>query len=589
MKLIVSFLVSISLIISQLSAYNLGNIISQSETKASKWTSPTTGATYYYSGSYEFTFNANKNFTPWFNGAVPSFQMGCNGFSIKGGFMSLLGLNAIKDQLSEAGPTLAWGVMLALISSVPIIADTFKKIREWAREIQKLLANACNIGRALAEKHGVGKLRDSIENSIKESNLGKALDNARDGIDGMLDTVTEWTSNLNTCLSQGKVSVANDCSKKLSNLPTENNSKKISKVSRYSFISNLVSSRLSVANTDPTNKIYIGDLKGLLENGKIAGYTVGNFEDIKSIIVFSKLFFGDFGVNTDSFMKLLKDTDCTSIESGKTCKLVADKDKIMEKLTGNVQEIEDAGTYISPLLSSKGLAAKFLLYGFSDAKKDGINVCNSTNHTCKVPNNLVAYVDYTGNAGDSTKDSSAIKYIVQFKKYNKTIDVAWEGAIEESAKKIRFYVKKSSKVDPQYGIFENSTATVDENSIVPLVVPGIGKYIKIIAKIERKEDKETMFTASLKELLAKYNAYLFSRALIDYLEGKYISAIGDNVNGGVNPPEFTKIKEDLVNTKKEIQSQLDEILKENNYFKNIAEIFEKIEKDYNEKVTNSLK
>lgn len=91
MKLIVSFLVSISLIISQLSAYNLGNIISQSETKASKWTSPTTGATYYYSGSYEFTFNANKNFTPWFNGAVPSFQMGCNGFSIKGGFMSLFG------------------------------------------------------------------------------------------------------------------------------------------------------------------------------------------------------------------------------------------------------------------------------------------------------------------------------------------------------------------------------------------------------------------------------------------------------------------------------------------------------------------
>ena len=50
-----------------------------------------------------------------------------------------------------------------------------------------------------------------------------------------------------------------------------------------------------------------------------------------------------------------------------------------------------------------------------------------------------------------------------------------------------------------------------------LVVPGVGKYISIIAQLERKAGKETMFTASLKEMIAKYNAFLFSKALINNL------------------------------------------------------------------------
>jgi hypothetical protein len=149
--------------------------------------------TMYYSGGYYFRFNNANSVQPLWAFSPPEIEAGCNGFNLKGMFVSLLGLDQFGAMLQNAGTTLAWGVAVGLIYSLPGISSVFKQLNAWAKDIQKLLSMSCQsgiaIGRAIGEnipgynKEATDKyIMDKLDNvSLPsflqggESEKGKAL------------------------------------------------------------------------------------------------------------------------------------------------------------------------------------------------------------------------------------------------------------------------------------------------------------------------------------------------------------------------------------------------------------------------------
>jgi len=127
-------------------------------------------STNFYSGGLSYSFE-NSYPPPIFSASPPSIEAGCNGLNIKGMFISLLGLDQLGAMLQNAGASLAWGVAIGLIYSLPGVASAFKMINKWAKDIQNLLGNACqsgiNIGKALAKKAGIDK--EAIEQKINST------------------------------------------------------------------------------------------------------------------------------------------------------------------------------------------------------------------------------------------------------------------------------------------------------------------------------------------------------------------------------------------------------------------------------------
>jgi hypothetical protein len=117
--------------------------------------------TNFYSGGVTVKFK-NDTPPPIFAFSAPSIEAGCNGINIKGMFMALLGLDQLGAMLKNAGASAAWGVAIGLIYSLPGVASAFKMINQWAKDLQKLLANACqsgiNLGMYLGKKFGLNRL-----------------------------------------------------------------------------------------------------------------------------------------------------------------------------------------------------------------------------------------------------------------------------------------------------------------------------------------------------------------------------------------------------------------------------------------------
>jgi len=127
---------------------------------------------YYYTGGVFYKFSEDRYTQPVFNASGPSLQVGCNGLSLKGMFLSLLGLDQFGTMLQNAGTSLAWGVAVGIIYSLPGIGAVAQWINTFARDIQKLLGNACqigqNIGKMMASDRGIDKtkINDAINNKL---------------------------------------------------------------------------------------------------------------------------------------------------------------------------------------------------------------------------------------------------------------------------------------------------------------------------------------------------------------------------------------------------------------------------------------
>ena len=121
-------------------------------------------STSYYSGGGSVRFDFLEPPEPFFTFTPPSIEAGCNGIDIKGMFFNLLGIDQMGEMISNAGASLAYGVAVGLIYSLPGIANAFSFIRKWATEIQQLLANACSAGIKIGMALG-----DSVGSNLPEA------------------------------------------------------------------------------------------------------------------------------------------------------------------------------------------------------------------------------------------------------------------------------------------------------------------------------------------------------------------------------------------------------------------------------------
>lgn len=113
-------------------------------------TAPSSNGAYYSGGSIEYRFNnSGKNWRPWVDFSGPSIKAGCNGFSLNGGFLDFSGLEDIGQQISDAAGALMYGILIAIVNSLPSIEHVFSKIKEVVNWLQSMLRDSCNWGKSI--------------------------------------------------------------------------------------------------------------------------------------------------------------------------------------------------------------------------------------------------------------------------------------------------------------------------------------------------------------------------------------------------------------------------------------------------------
>ncbi|WP_457748594.1 conjugal transfer protein TraH [Sulfurimonas sp.] len=580
-------LVIFSLFANQMFAIGLDSVFNGTSVKTDfgTWSSPRTGTKYFYGGSYTFAFKGAGRYQPFFQGEAPSIKFGCGGVSLSGGFIALLGIDEIKVLLKNAGATLAWGMMIALQYTMPGIAKVFASLRKWSREIQKLLQNACNMGKMLGSNlfgGTVGKAKTAIDNSSINKGLENWADTMNKGLEGLQTNVDDWMGDTpdassDPCAAYSDPKVKLGCKNKQGST-IAGYALELAKTNSMSLTSTVVGAYAKNAG-DPTNDISISKLSTFLSDGKIGSKTIlaagDQLDDIKTTVLVSRLFFGDVATPFDSLKPLLSAT-ATNISVG-TFELnpKATKDELLSRINKQVVDKVNGMTIIPPVISSPEQAAKALIDGITtdtDSK-------NCFSGYCNVADSYVYLIDMA-------LDSDGGEKVVLLGNVYQTagnIEVQWSGAYMEGLKVIRGIIKDKTNYNPTYTAKDESSPTVESPTTpglkIPLLLPNIGAYIKDIVTLERKAKRETAYTASLKSLLARYNAYFYASSLIDGITAKVIDAVGKKGDGAGTPSieQFMPYLESIRKTKEAILEEIKKDQANQITYQELAEMFKKID------------
>lgn len=572
-----------------LNATNLGDYITSYKSSAGSWTSPTTGMKYHYGGSYEFTFKGGNKYQPWVTGSDPEIKIGCNGISLKGGFVGLLGLNELKDQIKDAGQSLAWGAFISLQYAVPGLFQVFTKIREWAATIQNMLQNACNIGKALATSSpAMNKLKNTIDDYTQSEGTETTLSTWMGGIKQIKNKIDA----ISNC--SGMATGVDPVTGESAYLKCVEKNGAISKNTQNSGASEKVASaqllnKFIAPPSKPTNKLYVDKLSSTLSTGKIDTFVIANASQIgetASTLKLLRVFFGDLTIEKESYKSVYAD-NTEANEGNKAFEkgvYSLDFERVKNRLEkaasdNNIPDEKIMYKLVKPVITSPESAAKALLYGITSNTNDK----NCGEGFCSIDDATIFFSDF----GDKDKrvvqigivgDNSATT--------NDTLKLNWSGAYNESMKSIRKRVKDLTGVNPTWKTVYDATGTIDSSNIstaVPLLVPNIERHIETIAKIEKLSKSETGLTAHLKTVLAQQNSILIARSLFTMIEGKIIDAdlMGGSLEG------LSAFSEHIRQVAEKVQIEIDKVDQTNKDMKLVNDLFLQIEDDLqNNKVRN---
>ncbi len=574
---IISMVLVASISVTSMYSSSLKDLVNQSSTSAGTWESPATGSKYYYGGSYKFSFKNTTKFQPWVQVGTPEFKTGCNGVSFKGSFVSILGLDEIKQMLSSAGASLAWGVMIALQYSMPALFAVFNKIREFARAIQKLLQNACQIGTMLASQSTVGKKANAqIESWISSLPGADVITAKNGGLSQIINKIDSFTN----CSGMTMGSV--EQKKCLSNLTTitKEDTKKLLNPKKGSNGSTIGSIPIIVSGYTPSstssNSIKVARLSTVLATGKLDDLQViptASKEEAKLTVLLMRVFFGDITLSTKSYEELTKDTNIAALANTGNFKVDQDKVKKRFKLiaSGEAQDnSEEVVTYSfkQAVITDPNQIAEALVNGIVGTE----NTENCSAGKCYIDDAIVFQADLSTKIGTTESDRVIAYGVVDLpasaNASPNTLVLEWGGAFAESLSTIK------SMVTNKNGTTDTNLSTVS----APLLLPNVSKYIDTIAKIERKAGSVvTPLSAYLKQLLSQYNGYFMATSLVDLMYGKIIDSLATPMGGGSSATELIAYQKSLRETKKLITKALKEKMDENLDYRELALIFKDID------------
>lgn len=172
-KIYMSVLLSCALTINAEAAGSLwdNDSIFKNATEMSVATDPISGATYISGGGIEVRFKKAGSFPPIFTLGAPGLKASCRGISFDAGYASFMNLERLGQQLSQAGASVAYGVLIGLVYTLPGVEQAFSKLNEWSQWIQSFLNDSCNIGQNFGRSLGgdVWGSLEGVKNDINNS------------------------------------------------------------------------------------------------------------------------------------------------------------------------------------------------------------------------------------------------------------------------------------------------------------------------------------------------------------------------------------------------------------------------------------
>jgi hypothetical protein len=572
-------------------ASSLDDMTMSNVTSAGTWKSSLTGATYFSGPNVEFRFKGGQNYTPLISYSMPKVKAGCNGLSLKGGFMSLLGLDDIKDQLQNAGTSLAWGVVVGLVMSLPAIAQTFEFVQKWVRTIQNLLQNSCSIGKNIGS--GMAKniannfktdVVDDIANSEDFKGVKDFLDGAekkREAIDKFVNCAT--ATNALNCKASVKKTVSKFAKKTLSGTKDRSIAKMFSYYDTNGIsldgqtaednLNTLLSSTGSFGGSSITKSLTVAEKEAFLQDAMMF--------KLRAALK------GMTAVNFNSDAKRLFELVNNGLANN------TDKDKMsqfLSTLADNPQNTDEVKTFTTKPVIKKGFAVQFLMNGFNGVSSfDGVctdaSLCNSDgftlqNHKIKYINAPLTAKRDNANASSNTDTRFEAVFLVGEKDTGSTssLEIEWDGFLNGSKKGIDYMMKKKK------GVTVNDSMIPD----TPLVLPNINRYLDIIHKIETKQGGETVFTQNLKQNLADANAIFATQALIKEIdngvENLFKGSTKISTDDKKDEVEMKRFNDTMAELRVMVQSKQED----GAYLNEIENLYDKIERSIRKNAWNNL-
>jgi hypothetical protein len=494
--------------------------------------------------AFRFKHNSNPN-RPLWQFTAGGIEADCNGFNIKSFGMSLLGLDQLGDMLHDAGSSLAYGFMVAIVYSLPGVSNVFKTINQWAKDIQKLLGSGCNAGKvagaALIKATGYDKeaVEDKMMSYIPSANVASAVQEGVNGAFKMLGANSDVYDNGKWDFSGSKTIDSNEKSDSfmaairnyfndsslggqlMFNYYEENpvkltNAIKIAK--NYGYKSRLITSIDVIYSFDKDisggSKNHLGVYN--IDIGDMTNGT-GNSDDIKMRILayaFVLNTVGDIGIAATSFKEKIKQltkawdafigsSDTSKDEQAKAKKIIREFLKNPKNLTTKYTII-GRGANSSKKVDGDAIA-EFIWNGFDTNSSQVIK-------DFKAPI-ISNYLIRSNKGEDENKELIPLVLGTGTQKDLFSNNFKYDGAL------------KASTCLVNARVYSDGDANKEKECGLTLLIPNLSYYIKII-KDSSKND-----AISLMDILTKYNAYYGGVNFLNLIMSQLtaIKGLGDKV------------------------------------------------------------
>lgn len=567
------------------SAVDFKDYVLSNSTGAGAWTDPMSNKRYYTGGSVVFKFKDPQYYPLWADARPPSIKVGCGGISLDSGFLQLLGLEDMGQQLSDASGQAAYGVMLSLISSTPILARVFETIRKWARAIQGLAQNACEMGR----KWGKDNLDYDVGKKIEEfgASDGGVYDQAMKGsdkyaedlsnfVDQSLADGTTITNLIGGAIGVGNTNATQDT---LINLAAQGG---LSKMFLQYVTSNISKNKIAIGSTQ---KIFTDGIV-TKDNTVLAPISMSpKLESDKLLFLAALRYYGTVLVSRSSIYKIEN-----SLQDN------GDFDK--EALKQMLQSAHEGDAVVTPktvaMLPSNVSAEKMV-----SELLDGVPAADSK---VKVPDYL--YIDIElDNTPQSTGGSTGSVAITPAQKKKVRLmfliqpmttvemDFNFQGVRAEMRKAVFATVVNSggSTTDSLGNTISSDLASIN-SLLAPKAFSGLGHYSRVIARMERNAGGATAESDALKGRVADLGSFIVVERLIRGIGAGLIAQLQSHIDdsgedAGETQKQIKYINERTDKAIKIIYEKFEDTNLEEGLYKQI----DVIEKDMDEQRTKKIR
>lgn len=547
------------------------------------------GNSYYNFPSGSYRFKDSTTSAPWVDFQPPTLEAGCNGLSFNLGFASLVDFDDIASDIGNAAGAIVYGILIALINSMPTINQILNQIKSTVQYIQNLLRNACNFSQTATQ---------NMFNNLKQKARERKASGNTESI-GITDYLLTSQDYLDSATSKIQGSL-NDIKKKINKTLTgsggtagggEKNqiSEEFIKASipifRISLLPSIISKDKSVVKMDLNDKKLYKLQEIEIEADNTSTF---DFSSKKNQYLLLVALIGDRDGMSNDELNLLKNDGGSEGQAG--------LDAIME-LIQNGKISNSYSNFLNRYAETKYKQQKqgdtgtpeyntnpVMVGGTNRTTLFNVILNGDQSQTLRISNRWIALAKVTAK---NKQTYTMLRTLEATKASDSDVRIRWEGLVKESAKAIYCTIQKTNNASngklAELVLSANKVNTTPTcgDSDYALIAPNWTKFINemILMDINSqnyqnviniKNNDETRIK-SLSRILAMQNALSYADFLMDSLRNTLEQDTKSpeiNKNGESELDILNKIIDDF---KLKIQKEFQEKIKELNEIKTLLE------------------